>query len=73
MKKKQFVTVAEFARRVDRTERIVRYWINAGLVATRRANLTPHSRILIPVGEVERVLAELLPADVEVIDVPEAA
>ena len=73
MKKKQFVTVAGSARRVDRTERIVRYWINAGLVATRRANLTPHSRILIPVGEVERVLAELLPADVEVIDVPEAA
>ena len=73
MKKKQFVTIAEFARRTGRTERIVRYWINEGLVATRRANLTPHSRILIPVSEVERVLAELLPADVEVIDVPEAA
>lgn len=71
MKEKQYVTIAEFARRVDRSPRVIRYWIKQGLIEAQRGSLTPHSRIVISMNEVNRVLATLPQG--EVIDVPEAA
>ena len=60
MPKKQYVTIIEFARRVNRSERMVRYWIDKGLIQYEREGLTPESRIVIPMEEVNRVI-KLLP------------
>lgn len=60
MPKEKYVTIAEFARRVNRSERIVRYWIDKGLIQYERNGLSPESRIVIPMKEVDRVI-KLLP------------
>lgn len=59
MARKQYVTIAEFARRVNRSERIIRYWIDKELIQYERDGLSPESRIVIPMEEVQRVIKQL--------------
>lgn len=59
MPPKQYVTVAELARRIDRPIHVVRYWIEIGLIQYERKGLTPTSRIIIPMEEVNRIIKQL--------------
>lgn len=59
MRKKQYVTIEELARRTGRSDRVIRYWIKTGLIRYEREGLSPVSRIIIPMDEVDRVIAQL--------------
>ena len=58
-KKQQYVTLKELARRTNRPERVIRYWIDKGLIAYERDGLTPEARIIIPMEEADRIVAQL--------------
>ena len=64
MSKKKYVTIAELARRIDRPERVVRYWISKGLIEYVRDGLTPGARMIIPMEEVDRIVKQLPQGDV---------
>ncbi len=59
MKKKQYVTIEELARRAGRSDRVIRYWIKLGLIQHEREGLAPGSRIIIPLEEADRIIQQL--------------
>lgn len=59
MKKKQYVTIEELARRAGRSDRVIRYWIKLGLIQYEREGLAPGSRIIIPLEEADRIIQQL--------------
>ena len=59
VKRKQYVTIEELARRAGRSDRVIRYWIKRGFIQYERDGLTPGARIIIPLEEAERVISQL--------------
>ena len=59
MKKEQYVTIEELARRAGRSDRVIRYWIKLGLIQYEREGLAPGSRIIIPLEEADRIIQQL--------------
>ena len=60
VKRKQYLTIEELARRAGRSDRVIRYWIKQGFIQYERDGITPGARIIIPLEEAERVIS-LLP------------